>query len=432
MRKMHSIKTQLAILFLLIVIIIMGASAVILPGYFNRLVEETFFETIEASLVRGFPAASKADLYVVQHLNIDDYGQVLTRKEDLYSHRFFTEDFLDQLLEKTESQVDSKARYVFELEDGRVYVIIERIMSLYRVSYMFDIYGADFRSSLITGSFTILLILAMAGLVGMYLYSHFLIHRIIRIKRQVEGIACGRWEKAIAMEASDELGFLSRSIEDMRVELNQQETYKNELFQSVSHDLKTPIMIIGTYAQGAKDGLYPEGELEATLDAIIEEAGKLDGKVQQILLLNKINYLRQRKEEYGEVEMKALLEDTVQRFRQISRVEFELNLDEVFFHGDREKWMTAMENILTNNLRYAKSVIRMTLTANTLTIFNDGAPIEFEEPDQIFKRFTKGRHGHNGIGLAITKSILDLFGYGITAYNREDGVEFVISEIASD
>lgn len=432
MRKMHSIRTQLAILFLLIVLIIMGASAAILPGSFNRLVEETFFETIDASLVRGFPAASKADLYVVQHLNIDVYGQVLTRKEDLYSHRFFTDDFLSQLLMKTKTQVDSKERYVIELEDGRVYVIIERIMNIYRVSYMFDIYGSEFRSSLITGSFTILLVLAMAGLVGMYLYSHFLINRIIRIKHQVEGIAGGRWDGPVAMEASDELGFLAGSIEDMRVELNQQETYKNELFQSVSHDLKTPIMIIGTYAQSAKDGLYPEGELGATLDAIIEEAGKLDGKVQQILLLNKINYLRQRKEEYGEVEMKALLETTVRRFRMVSRIEFDLRLDEAFFRGDREKWTTAIENILTNNLRYAKTVIRVTLQADTLTIFNDGDPIEFERPDQIFKRFTKGRHGHNGIGLAITKSILDLFGYGITAHNRADGVEFVISEIVSD
>ena len=88
----------------------------------------------------------------------------------------------------------------------------------------------------------------------------------------------------------------------------------------------------------------------------------------------------------------------------------------------------AILNILTNALRYAKSQI--TLSANLsdsfvrLDIENDGPKISDEDLPHIFERFYKGSGGHSGIGLSLTKEIIENMGGEVTVESDETRTRF--------
>ena len=70
----------------------------------------------------------------------------------------------------------------------------------------------------------------------------------------------------------------------------------------------------------------------------------------------------------------------------------------------------AVLNILTNALRYTKSVIEIICRQDTagisLIIADDGNGIEPKDLPHIFERFYKGSGGNFGIGLSITQEVI--------------------------
>ncbi|MCL2060762.1 MAG: ATP-binding protein [Oscillospiraceae bacterium] len=98
--------------------------------------------------------------------------------------------------------------------------------------------------------------------------------------------------------------------------------------------------------------------------------------------------------------------------------------------GDEEKFVVAIENILDNALRYAKTKITVTAKKGQksvrIEIHDDGDGIEPENIDKIFLSLYKDKTGNYGLGLAITKKIITYFGGSVTAANKENGVSFVI------
>jgi len=87
-------------------------------------------------------------------------------------------------------------------------------------------------------------------------------------------------------------------------------------------------------------------------------------------------------------------------------LKWELDLEDIYFEGDREKLKIALENILDNQIRYAEKVISISLkekegSSFALRIWNDGPEItEFDMVD-LFSKFRKGYEGNFGLGLAI-------------------------------
>lgn len=80
------------------------------------------------------------------------------------------------------------------------------------------------------------------------------------------------------MDRKDEIGKLGHTIEEMRQKLVQKDETERTLLQNISHDLKTPVMVIRGYTQSIKDGIFPKGDLENTVDVIECEALKLEKK----------------------------------------------------------------------------------------------------------------------------------------------------------
>ena len=210
----------------------------------------------------------------------------------------------------------------------------------------------------------------------------------------------------------------------MRIEIGQNEKTKQEMLQNLSHDFKTPIAVIKSYAEAQIDGMVDEESSKI----IANQADLLKNKVNRLLQYNSWEYLSKDKE-FEAVNMKELINEVVQNYRYQTNLDFELDLDdEVYFQGYRENLYTVVDNSVDNAKRYAKTKIKIVLKKNRLRIYNDGDHIDEQFLNSIFKPYEKGSKGEFGLGMSIVKKTIDFFGLDLKVVNEEVGVSFIISK----
>ena len=256
------------------------------------------------------------------------------------------------------------------------------------------------------------------------IWSQQIVSRLKKIQKAVTQLPAEQYQKEIIFEGDDEISELASSIETMRQEICHNEETKREIIQNVSHDIKTPIAVIKSYAEAIYDGIEDK---EAAL-VIIKQAEILKNKTIQLLEYNKLEYL-ETKTEFEDVNMKELIENVVDYYRFQTNITFILELENVYFKGFSEHYRTVLTNIIDNGIRYAKNEMRIILKDKYLEIYNDGPGIDEEFIKTIFKPYEKGNKGQFGLGMAIVKRTLDHFKYNIEVVNREVGVSFIITAL---
>ena len=85
-------------------------------------------------------------------------------------------------------------------------------------------------------------------------------------------------------------------------------------------------------------------------------------------------------------------------------------------------------NIIENAYRYVNSKIRIILKQNYLELYNDGESLDNENIEALFKPYEKGTKGQFGLGLSIVYKTCTMYGYNVTAVNRDIGVSFIIEK----
>ena len=216
------------------------------------------------------------------------------------------------------------------------------------------------------------------------------------------------------------------AIEDMRISLKDQEEYRNQMYQNISHDFKTPLTVIKSYIEAYHDDME---DASTVLTVISEQTEKLELKVHSLLYLNKLDYLKNNmKKEYTIVDMEKIVAAAIREFKFRRRdVKFIVSFDKNSkFYGTEEYFETIIDNLLANFLRYADKTIKITAKNNRLTLYNDGPNIDSSLLDGIFTPFRKGIKGEFGLGLSIVKKTLLLMDYDITIKNEKKGVSFHI------
>jgi len=269
------------------------------------------------------------------------------------------------------------------------------------------------------------LIIVVAVLV-VYLWSNALTKRIKKIQTHVMDLPKNKYETSYKDDAEDELGELSRSIDELRIEVMKSEKTKREMLQNISHDFKTPIAVIKSYAEAIEDGMADENAPEI----IINQANSLTKKVSYLLQYNSLEYLTKDRE-FEDVNMTSLVNEVVSSFKFQTEIKFELLLEnDIIFKGYRENWYTVVSNIFDNAIRYAKTKIKIILKKDRLRIFNDGEPIDEKFTDSKFKPYEKGSKGQFGLGMSIVKKTVDFFGMDLRVVNEETGgVSFIIEKV---
>lgn len=246
--------------------------------------------------------------------------------------------------------------------------------------------------------------------------------RIRHLSTQVSTLGESGYQKEISVSGADEITELGDRVELMRIEIQQNEKTKQEMFQNLSHDFKTPIAVIKSYAEAIEDGIT--GVEDAKV--IIEQSAKLEQKVMRLLEYNKLEYIDFTKP-FEKVKMNSVISKVLEDYKiLLSKFKLVIKLDDSVFYGFKENYITVVSNILDNATRYAKSKIVITLKNEKLTIFNDGIPIDEKYIENLFKPYEKGTKGQFGLGMSIVQKTVNRFGYRLSVQNIDDGVMFTI------
>ena len=256
-----------------------------------------------------------------------------------------------------------------------------------------------------------------------------LIHPLNQIRNYIERVKLGK-DAELHVNRKDEIGELADALVSMRDELLRQEKTKEEMIHNISHDLKTPIATIKSYGESIKDGIYPYDTLEKSVDVIIENADRLEAKVHSLLFMNRVEYLISQDCEGISSNMQEIVETVVQNTKFIKpEITIQTDLEEVWFDGLAEPWRVAVENILENALRYAKTTIDIPLSEEEgLTIANDGPCMDEDRIKVLFKPYEKGQGGKFGLGLSIVSKVVNANHYEVCGENTADGVIFRINK----
>lgn len=274
------------------------------------------------------------------------------------------------------------------------------------------------------------LLFIVIGFFAAKIVANYISKPLKKLEEYTLKIAHKDWKEPIIINSEDEIGRLAKSMNHMKNELKRADEEEKMFLQSISHDLKTPVMVIMSHAAAIIDGVYIDS-VEKTAQIIRDEAINLEKKIKQMLYLNTLDYVLENNEQNEDIELHELVLHIINRFEVVnSKIQWDLNMNKVMIKGNLDKIQVAIENIVDNGLRYAKERMAISLKKEdsfaVLEIYNDGPNIPKQHIDHIFDNLYKDKTGNFGLGLAITKKIINFYKGEIKAVNKENGVSFVI------
>lgn len=209
----------------------------------------------------------------------------------------------------------------------------------------------------------------------------------------------------------------------MNDRLNETQNEKQKMIADISHDLKTPITIIQSYAKAVNDGLVAENERNEYLETIYNKSNDLAyliGLFSDYSKLNRSNYkLELVKKDIINFSRNYLIE----KINELEFLGFDLDVeipnDHFYCDIDEFQLKRVYENIISNTVKYSGEKIKISFKIIKLDkqvsikIGDNGIGIEKELRDKIFDEFVtsdKARTSGNGsgFGLAIAKKIIDM------------------------
>ncbi|HHK5534192.1 TPA: sensor histidine kinase [Bacillus mobilis] len=291
-----------------------------------------------------------------------------------------------------------------------------------------------------------------------FYYSKIIVKPLIKMNRVTKKMANFDFSEKLPVTADDEIGGLSGSINTLSVNLKdridrlnvantklqqdiererQLEKTRKEFISGVSHELKTPLSVIRSFAEGIKDGVSKDTTYYT--DVILEETENMNRLIVEMLELAKLESgtykLDMTTFSIGELIQQVytkLLFSMEEKHLQVS-----IDVDSsIFVKANRSRIEQVVVNLLSNAIRYTPdgekiqvSVIAMEDTVK-VEIENTGNPIPEDSLEKIWDRFyrldaSRSRHtGGTGLGLSIVKNILDLHHAEYGVYNTTNSVVF--------
>lgn len=420
--------------------------SVTIRGFFTdetyKTIEEAQENVIQKAASGGSPkeevttGSVSNDIRDVKHVRFNFFNDEanLTKIEKFIPDTNTADLFLKKIKNQARNQVNTTQRYIQRTSSGRILYVIRtkgNNKGNFLVSYMWDTYRNALAANLMRRVFPIMIIALIFSLAAAKYLAQRLAIPLKELERKVKKIGKRQWHESINLDRDDEIGELSKSIEEMRKELVMQDEYEQTMLQQASHDLKTPLMVIRSYVKALEDGLYPKGDLDSTIKVIDSESERMQKRIKNLLYLTKIRYMSKHQNEYTEFPIKNLVEEIVDSFLYNERnIRFDMDISDITVRGEEEQWAVVFENLIDNELRYAKTLIKITIYENVenkyIVIYNDGEKIPEDKLTNIFGVFKKDKGGNFGLGLDIVKRIVTLYDGTIKAQNEDIGVSFII------
>lgn len=238
-----------------------------------------------------------------------------------------------------------------------------------------------------------------------------------------------------------ELIVIGENFNKMVKQLSLVESISNDFISNVSHELKTPLTVIQSYATILQNPLIDEESKNEAVYKIMHSTQQLTSLITNILRLNKIENnqvsVKNIKYDLSSQLVQCLLEYEEMWEEKGFKINFNVQ-DDIMIFSDPELLYIVWKNLLSNAMKFTPNngEIGVTLTKEDecikVKVRDTGCGMSEETQEHIFEKFYQGDTSHssigNGLGLALVKRVLDITGNTIDVESEIDkGTTFTVT-----
>lgn len=227
-----------------------------------------------------------------------------------------------------------------------------------------------------------------------------------------------------------ELAVLAQANNRMLDRLEEMFRQQEQFTSDVAHELRTPIAVMTAQCQYARGKSVGEEEYQEAFEVVERQSLKVGAIISRLLELSRLDYNR-RQLEKEDVDLPELVQSVCEDLQQKSgdSLQMRFRLEQAHTVGDISLIMIAIQNLLTNAVRYGDpgSLIEVETGKRGDQVYvvvkDHGAGINEEDLPHIFKRFYKADKSRTsqgfGLGLPLTMKIAQKHGGTITVESRK-------------
>lgn len=253
---------------------------------------------------------------------------------------------------------------------------------------------------------------------------------IEEISHSALALANGNYNTHFTGKGFYEIVALSETLNTTAIELGKVDSLRRELLANISHDLRTPLALIYSYAEMMND--FPNEITAEQTQVIIDESRRLTSLVNDILDISKLE------SDMEELNISSFsitqnILDTTERMEALLKNDgFKIVFSydkEIYVNADKMKIDRVFYNLLINAINYSGDSKIITVSQKIsdkhvrISITDNGSGIAEDDIPFIWDRYYKSNKNHKravtgtGLGLSIVKKIIDLHGgsYGVTS-----------------
>ncbi|HEY8499891.1 MAG TPA: HAMP domain-containing sensor histidine kinase [Clostridia bacterium] len=271
-------------------------------------------------------------------------------------------------------------------------------------------------------------IMVLASVAIALVLSDIIANPLVRLNDRAKKLSRGNYNADFNASGYLEVKELSDTLNSAAIELSKVDELRRELIANISHDLRTPLSLIYSYAEMMQD--FPDEITAKQLQTIMSETKRLSSLVNDILDVSRFETgaaeLHMRR--YNLTES---IEETVARLYELLKSEgYSIDFrhsEDVYVIADEAKITQAFYNLLTNAVNYSLEDKHIIVTQSTvqnsvrIEVHDHGEGIAPEHIPYIWDRYYKVDKKHKraitgtGLGLSIVKKIFELHGakYGV-------------------
>lgn len=195
--------------------------------------------------------------------------------------------------------------------------------------------------------------------------------------------------------------------------------YRRHMMSAMIHDLKSPLMVISSYAENLKANVHSEKK-DYYAEEIIKGTGKLND-----MIMNNLHLLALENEQIdlklGEYNIVKIASDKLTSYENILKARnIETTIKgKMVVRLDQKQMQAALGNIISNAVDYCKDGGKIDILASRegrnakLTISNTSDPVDKEHLEKIWEPFVKGDNARSnsrssGLGMSIAKGVFEI------------------------
>lgn len=260
--------------------------------------------------------------------------------------------------------------------------------------------------------------------------SRLLARPIVKVNETAKELAKGNYDITFSGGGYREISELNQTLNYTAGELSKVESLRRELLANISHDLRTPLTMIGGYAEMMRD--IPGENIPENVQVIIDETTRLNRLVNDLLDLSKLQAGVQQLTP-SRFSLTQMARDTVSRLGRMT----EADGCHITFQGGEDAWVEADEmkisqvlyNLVSNAINYTGDDRSVTLRQTVsdgwvrIEVADTGEGIPADKLPYVWDRYYKLDKTHKraavgtGLGLSIVKNVLELHKarYGVSS-----------------